>query len=96
MGQVTRQQQELVRETGDLGLVRLDPVRLGLGLEVRHGLRESQGAERQAPQPEKAPERKLAEQPQTGYGKAVKKAKDAAAAHDKNVLKPNDEVLKEP
>jgi hypothetical protein len=49
-----------------------------------------------AKQPEKAPERKLAEQPQTGYGKAVKKAKDAAAAHDKNVLKPNDEVLKEP
>jgi hypothetical protein len=38
----------------------------------------------------------LSETPQTGYGKAVKKAKDTAAAHDRNVLKPNDEVLKEP
>ncbi|HET7536065.1 MAG TPA: hypothetical protein VFJ90_06410 [Candidatus Didemnitutus sp.] len=32
--------------------------------------------------------------PQTGYGKAVQKAKDNAAAHDKNVAKPVDEVLK--
>jgi hypothetical protein len=33
--------------------------------------------------------------PQTGYGKAVQKAKDSAAAHDKNVAKPVDEVLKD-
>lgn len=33
--------------------------------------------------------------PQTTYGKAVQKAKDNAAAHDKNVAKPADEILKE-
>jgi hypothetical protein len=49
---------------------------------------------------EKEPEKRppgvyVSDTPQTGYGKAVKKAKDAAAAHDKNVLKPNDDVLKE-
>ena len=43
----------------------------------------------------KPAERKLAENPQTGYGKAVKKAQDNAAAHDRNVVKPTDEVLKE-
>ena len=32
--------------------------------------------------------------PQSGYGKAVQKAKDNAAAHDKNVAKPVDEILK--
>jgi len=32
--------------------------------------------------------------PQSGYGKAVQKAKDNAAAHDKNVAKPADEILK--
>ena len=43
---------------------------------------------------ESAPaDKKLVENPQTGYGKAVKKAADAAAAHDKNVLRPKDEVL---
>ena len=31
--------------------------------------------------------------PQTGYGKAVQKAKDNAKAHDKNVAKPADEVM---
>ena len=31
--------------------------------------------------------------PQTTYGKAVQKAKDNAAAHDKNVVKPADEIL---
>ncbi|MDI1247633.1 MAG: hypothetical protein PSV13_01995 [Lacunisphaera sp.] len=32
--------------------------------------------------------------PQTTYGKAVQKAKDNAAAHDKNVVKSDDEILK--
>ncbi len=32
--------------------------------------------------------------PQTNYGKAVQKAKDSAAAHDKNVAKPADDVMK--
>ncbi len=32
--------------------------------------------------------------PQTTYGKAVQKAKDNAAAHDKNAVKPADEVLR--
>ena len=31
--------------------------------------------------------------PETGYGKAVQKAKDSAKAHDKNVVKPTDEIL---
>ena len=31
--------------------------------------------------------------PQTGYGKAVQKAKDNAKAHDKNVVKPTDEIM---
>ena len=48
---------------------------------------------------EKPPERKpgdhVVDNPQTGYGKAVKKAKDNAAAHDRNVLRPNDDVLKD-
>lgn len=30
---------------------------------------------------------------QTTYGKAVQKAKDSAKAHDKNVVKPTDEIL---
>jgi len=33
--------------------------------------------------------------PQTTYGKAVQKARDNAAAHEKNVVKPADEVLKD-
>ena len=33
--------------------------------------------------------------PQTTYGKAVQKAKDNAAAHTKNVVKPADEIMKE-
>ena len=33
--------------------------------------------------------------PQTTYGKAVQKAKDNAAAHAKNVVKPTDEIMKE-
>jgi hypothetical protein len=33
--------------------------------------------------------------PQTTYGKAVQKAKDNAAAHDKNAVKPADEILKQ-
>ncbi len=32
--------------------------------------------------------------PQTTYGKAVQKAKDSAAAHDKNAVKPTDEIMK--
>jgi pyruvate/2-oxoglutarate dehydrogenase complex dihydrolipoamide acyltransferase (E2) component len=34
-----------------------------------------------------------AQPPQTGYGKAVQKAKDNAKAHDKNVVKPTDEIM---
>jgi hypothetical protein len=50
--------------------------------------------------PEKRTEKKPAETkpanpPQTIYGKAVQKAKDNAAAHDKNLVKPTDEVLKD-
>jgi hypothetical protein len=36
---------------------------------------------------------KPANPPQTMYGKAVQKAKENAAAHDRNVVKPADEVL---
>ena len=32
--------------------------------------------------------------PQTTYGKAVQKAKDNAAAHDKSAVKPTDEIMK--
>jgi hypothetical protein len=57
------------------------------------------------PSPPKASEKKPAEQPRpaeaapanpprTTYGKAVQKAKDNAAAHEKNLVKPADEVLK--
>jgi len=38
---------------------------------------------------------KTARPPQTTYGKAVQKAKDSAAAHDKNQVRPTDEILKE-
>jgi len=31
--------------------------------------------------------------PQTGYGKAVQKAKDSAKSHDKNVVRPTDEII---
>jgi hypothetical protein len=37
----------------------------------------------------------LAENPQTTYGKLVKKAKDTVAEHDKKLVKPTDEVAKE-
>lgn len=43
----------------------------------------------------KPTEAKPANPPQTTYGKAVQKAKDNAAAHEKNVAKPADEVLKD-
>ncbi len=33
--------------------------------------------------------------PQTNYGKAVQKARDNAAAHEKNTVQPTDEILKE-
>jgi len=39
------------------------------------------------------PEGEPARPPQTGYGKAVQKAKDNAGAHDKNVVKPADEIM---
>ena len=44
-----------------------------------------------APKPKE--EGEPARPPQTGYGKAVQKAKDNAAAHDKNVVKPADEIM---
>ncbi len=43
----------------------------------------------------KPDEAKPANPPQTFYGKAVQKAKDTAAAHDKNVVKPVNEVVKD-
>jgi hypothetical protein len=43
----------------------------------------------------KPPEKKPANPPQTIYGKAVQKAKDNAAAHEKNLVRPADEVLKD-
>ena len=45
--------------------------------------------------PDRKPGDHVVDNPQTGYGKAVKKAKDNAAAHDRNVLRPNDDVLKD-
>lgn len=47
------------------------------------------------PSPARPAESQPANPPQTMYGKAVQKAKDSAAAHDKNVVKPTDEVLKD-
>lgn len=54
------------------------------------------------PADEKKPDKKPsasaaapANPPQTNYGKAVQKAKDNAGAHDKHVVKPADEVLKD-
>lgn len=44
---------------------------------------------------EAKPAAPAARPPQTTYGKAVQKAKDNAAVHDKNVVKPADEILKE-
>jgi len=49
-------------------------------------------AEAAAPKDEPAPP--AARPPTTGYGKAVQKAKDSAQAHDKNVVKPTDEIMK--
>ena len=43
----------------------------------------------------KPDETKPANPPQTSYGKMVQKAKDSAAAHDKNVVKPVNEVVKD-
>jgi hypothetical protein len=45
--------------------------------------------------PKPPAETKPANPPQTTYGKAVQKAKDNAGQHEKNVVKPADEVLKE-
>ena len=47
------------------------------------------------PAESKPEETKPANPPQTSYGKMVQKAKDAAAAHDKNLVKPADEVTKD-
>ncbi|MBI2518144.1 MAG: hypothetical protein HYV95_14665 [Opitutae bacterium] len=47
------------------------------------------------PRESKPVETKPANPPQTTYGKAVQKAKDNAAAHEKNTVKPADEVLKD-
>lgn len=52
--------------------------------------RESAGPTPGLPQQTTAPK-----PPQTTYGKAVQKARDNAAAHDKNAVKPTDEILKE-
>lgn len=47
------------------------------------------------PREDKPAETKPANPPQTTYGKAVQKAKDNASQHEKNLVKPTDEVLKE-
>ncbi len=47
---------------------------------------------KETPPPAEAPP--AARPPQTTYGKAVDKAKDSAKAHDKNLAKPTDEVMK--
>jgi len=51
-------------------------------------------AEQKPAEPPKAAEATPANPPQTTYGKAVQKAKDNAAAHEKNLVKPADDVLK--
>ena len=51
-------------------------------------------AAKKAPE-NKAPESKPANPPQTIYGKAVQKARDNAAAHEKNLVKPADAVSNE-
>jgi len=50
-------------------------------------------AEKKPAEPKPA-EAKPANPPQTMYGKAVQKAKDNAGAHEKNLVRPADEVLK--
>lgn len=45
------------------------------------------------PQEDK-PDNPPARPPQTGYGKAVQKAKDNAKAHEKSQVEPTDEILK--
>jgi pyruvate/2-oxoglutarate dehydrogenase complex dihydrolipoamide acyltransferase (E2) component len=47
---------------------------------------------KETPPPAEAPP--AARPPQTTYGKAVEKAKDNAKAHDKNLAKPTDEIMK--
>ncbi|MGH7945209.1 MAG: hypothetical protein ACREH8_23420 [Opitutaceae bacterium] len=47
------------------------------------------------PPAEKTAENRPANPPQTGYGKAVQKARENAAAHDKNLVRPTNEVLKD-
>ena len=47
---------------------------------------------KETPPPAEAPP--AARPPQTNYGKAVQKAKDSAGAHDKNIAKPADEIMK--
>ena len=54
---------------------------------------EEKKSEKKAPAAKSAPS--LAENPQTTYGKLVKKAKDTVAEHDKKLVKPTDEVAKE-
>ena len=46
---------------------------------------------KETPPPAEAP---AARPPTTNYGKAVQKAKDNAGAHDKNIAKPADEIMK--
>lgn len=46
-----------------------------------------------AAKPKEDKEEPPARAPQTGYGKAVQKAKDNAKAHDKNVVRPTDEII---
>ena len=56
--------------------------------QQRESAEPTPGLQKQTTVPPKSP-------PQTTYGKAVQKARDNAAAHDKNAVKPTDETLKE-
>ena len=56
--------------------------------QQRESAEPTPGLQKQTTVPPKSP-------PQTTYGKAVQKAKANAAAHDKNAVKPTDEILKE-
>jgi hypothetical protein len=89
---------ELVAREGDKVTIKY---RNMTGVISADKLEEPKVAEAPKPTEPKAKENPSAEAPpsakpppQTNYGKAVQKAKDSAAAHDKNVVKPADEVMK--
>lgn len=86
---------ELIARDGDTVTVRYRNVTGKIPASKLEGETKTAGAP-------KAEEKKTAEDkpaaparpPQTMYGKAVQKAKDNAAAHEKNAVKPTDEIMK--